>query len=349
MSNIKNVSDFINQLKGLGEPEKGYTRFFRGHSNVAYKLEPSIYRQPHLIQNEDKIIKDAFTFCSDFFEPHETLFEKLVKLQHYGYATRLLDISSNALVALYFSVLGNIDKDDKPKPKKRRTNGEVIVFDIPDNEIKYYDSDKVSILSALTLRKYDFKTISYPMPSSAHEILETLICSKKAIEETNILKILSKKKENKEIIDDCLSQLGITFAEFISQRINKERIDFSYRLFNEQPEIARLLHDIRKDKPSFLPVIEPDDLNKVICVRAKQNNPRISKQQGAFLIFGINQLKIVQADIPDSWIKSKKKLIVDKNSKENILKELQSFGISHQSLFPELDSQAKFIMDKYKE
>lgn len=349
MSNIKNVSDFINQLKGLGEPEKGYTRFFRGHSNVAYKLEPSIYREQHLIQNEDKIIKDAFTFCSDYFEPHETLFEKLVKLQHYGYATRLLDISSNALVALYFSVLGNIDKDDKPKPKKRRTNGEVIVFDIPDNEIKYDDSDKASILSALSLRKYDFKTISYPMPSSAHETLEALIYSKKVIEETNVLKILSKKKENKEIIDEYLSQLGITLGEFISQRLNKERIDFSHKLFNEQPEIARLLHDIRRDKPSFLPVIEPDDLNKVICVRAKQNNPRISKQQGAFLLFGINQFKFNQATIPSDWIKNEKRLIIDRNSKEIILKELESFGISHQSLFPELDSQAKFIMNKYKE
>lgn len=348
MSNIKNVSDFAKKLKELGEPEKGYTRFFRGHSNIAYKLEPSIYREAHLIQNEDKIIKDAFTFCSDYFEPHETLFERLVKLQHYGYSTRLLDISSNALVALYFSALGNLDKEGKPKPKKRRTNGEVIVFDIPNNEIKYDDSDTVAILSALSLRKSDFRAISYRMPSSAHEILETLISSKRIIEETNILRVLSKDNETKEVIENSLSQLNITLDGFISQKINKEISEFSYKLFNQQPEISRLLHDIRKDKPSFLPIIKSDDINRVIGVRAKQNNPRISKQQGAFLLFGIDQFKLRQATIPSDWIKNEKKLIIDRNSKEIILKELELFGISHQSLFPELDSQAKFIMDRYK-
>lgn len=35
--------------------------------------------------------------------------------------------------------------------------------------------------------------------------------------------------------------------------------------------------------------------------------------------------------------------------KDNIQKELKSFGISHQNLFPELDSQAKDILAQYCE
>ncbi|MGN6890628.1 FRG domain-containing protein, partial [Neisseria sp. P0014.S004] len=63
----------------------------------------------------------------------------------YGYSTRLLDLTSNILVALYFAT----DKDPEEE-------GEIVVLDIPNDQIKYDDSDVVSILSAISLRKSDF-------------------------------------------------------------------------------------------------------------------------------------------------------------------------------------------------
>ena len=140
---INSVSDLSKILQTLGEPEKGHTRFFRGHGDEGWKLLPSIYRETYLIENEDKIIKDALTYCPDDFLPSDTLFEKLVKLQHYGCYTRLLDLTTNALVALYFSAW-NKQHHDK--------DGELIILDIPDEQIKYGDSDTVAILSAISLR-----------------------------------------------------------------------------------------------------------------------------------------------------------------------------------------------------
>lgn len=345
MSNITNLSEFITELKELGEPEKGYTRFFRGHSNVAYKLEPSIYREDHLIKNEDKIIKDAFTFCSDYFEPYETLFEKLVKLQHYGYATRLLDISSNALVALYFSALGNFDKEGNIKPEEKWNDGEVIVFDIPNNEIKYDDSDVISILSAISLRKSDFDISKIIENAEIKAMVESALFMVKEHQNNSIY----ENPEDNEIINNFFKEANLSPKQALNLLGQRKKAEVFKETFNKDPEIVRLLHDIHIDKPSFAPIINCNDLSKVTCVKTKHNNPRISKQQGAFLIFGINQLKLNQASVPNNWIRNENKLIIDKNSKESILTELQSFGISHQSLFPELDSQAKFIMNKYKE
>lgn len=143
---IKSVADFVQTISEL-KLDSGKTRFFRGHASCDYKLIPSIYRPDcPLIEHEHKIIQDMLTECSEYFLPHETLFEKLVRLQHYKCATRLLDITYNALVALYFAVNSNNDKD-----------GEVIIFDIPNHEIKYPDSDTVAILSAVAIQDYTFK------------------------------------------------------------------------------------------------------------------------------------------------------------------------------------------------
>ena len=146
---INSVSDLSKILRTLGEPEKGHTRFFRGHGDESWKLLPSIYREDYLIENEDKIIKDTLTYCPDDFLPSDTLFEKLVKLQHYGYSTRLLDLTTNALVALYFASLSYINPETNKEEKK---DGEFIILDIPNADIKYSDSDTVTVLSAISLQ-----------------------------------------------------------------------------------------------------------------------------------------------------------------------------------------------------
>lgn len=117
-----------------------------------------------------------------------------------------------------------------------------------------------------------------------------------------------------------------------------------------QREIISLLHDIQTDKPSFRPVIEPSDLQRVICVRAKLNNARISRQQGCFLIFGIKDNKTEAAVIPDEWQRlasNNQKILVKAKRKADIRQELESFGISKRTLFPELEAQAKEIMEQY--
>ena len=70
------------------------------------------------------------------------MFDKLVRMQHYGLPTRLLDVSRNALVALYFATDPGSDGDSK-------TDGKVTVLHVPPEREKYFDSDSVSCMANL--------------------------------------------------------------------------------------------------------------------------------------------------------------------------------------------------------
>jgi hypothetical protein len=117
-----------------------HTLYYRGHSRANYALLPSIMRKPGWLEHEREMYNAILIECPAEFDKCSTHLDYLVHMQHYGLPTRLLDITRNPLVALYFACAGN-----------PAAQGEVVVFDADNDKTKYPGSDTVSVLASLPL------------------------------------------------------------------------------------------------------------------------------------------------------------------------------------------------------
>jgi len=260
------LEDVIYQLKlPLETLDADYIYYYRGCSvhDWPNNLIPGIYRDNH-IKNEDTNFREMILRSPNDFQGEHTTLEKLVKMQHYTLPTRLLDITSNPLVALYFAS-GHYNN--------KSTNGKIYVFKIKKENIKYYDSDAVALISNLA-------------------------------------------------------------------KLSIRKTDFS-------KNFDHLIHEIRDEKPHYINSLKSEnkkDLLKIFPVKVKLNNNRIIRQSGAFLIFGIQDLNSKErpAIFPSTDIE--REIIIDAGSKKAIRNSLNSLSINENTLFPELEHQASYLV-----
>jgi hypothetical protein len=183
------LEQFITELKKpLEAADKDFVYFYRGCATHGwqYNLVPGIYRDSY-IDDEDIHFREMIIKSPDEFKHEGTTLEKLVKMQHYSLPTRLLDITSNPLVALYFAC-GNYNG--------KETNGKVYVFKIKKDEIKYYDSDSVSLIANIAKLKLNKTDFTAGLGYLIHEVREEKPYYSDAFEDKNqkdVLKVFPVK------------------------------------------------------------------------------------------------------------------------------------------------------------
>ncbi len=244
--------------------------FFRGHELVNYQLQPSVFRTDKLRENEHKLVNHIQIECPEDFVDCQSWFERLVKMQHYGLPTRLLDVTTNPLVALYFACSSNPS-----------SIGELVLLYKDEALIRYPQSDEVSILSNLATLDSDQKFNLYQR-----------------------IRGMAIRK------DDAL--------ECLLSGVQAER------------------RHVKK--------IEKHVLLSDYFVYALKKNKRIAMQDGAFVLCGLDAGMMLEQL---RFKRRLKKDIILVKGKEEILKNLDLYGINKATLFPEIDNVAEYLKEKY--
>ena len=101
---ITSVDEFMKEISILNQNKKDPNAqlFFRGQAVDYWDIRPSIFRDQMLSIEHNLMTEPLRQVPSEFYNLSES-FEIMEKYQHYGMCTRLLDITTNPLVALYFA------------------------------------------------------------------------------------------------------------------------------------------------------------------------------------------------------------------------------------------------------
>ena len=183
---IHHVYDYVEQIVKLRAhyPKKSFC--FRGISNINYRLIPAIFRTQSNSEQEFnsklnlefqillRFIKEASGIVNNI--PYDDYLKWMVYAQHFGAPTRLLDLSENPLISLFFACRSNSNSDNDGAVWLIRTMdygynifNKSGCFDdscinmVPEKLQEYVISEIINFMQQRHDTKKDFKCSEFPV------------------------------------------------------------------------------------------------------------------------------------------------------------------------------------------
>jgi hypothetical protein len=304
---VEIVGDFVSGHRDRG---KDLVFYFRGEKDYGEEsaLTPSIYRDGYY-ESEHKFYREISRFNDDDFEKDKTAIDRLCRMQHFGCPTRMLDLSEDCFTALYFALEGK--EPEKP--------ASVYLFSIPEDKIKFYDSDRVAILANLAKLPFNNEArIGYGNNSKKVlvEKAEYIISNGMNIDEYNdyLFKyLLHQVREDKPYMQPKIILGDIFSVLCVKTKLNNDRI--------------------KMQKGAFLLFgLNIHDASKAIPLDGKYEMPNYWRDNEYVEWVGTPIEEILKISL----------------EKEIVLENLENLGISKPYIYPNMEKIAEHFKNKFK-
>lgn len=347
---IRSLSEYLQRIVDITSKErKDHSKalFYRGHADSSWKLEPAVYRTDQNGKSyrdvELQMYQAMLRRSPQAFQDCKTTFERLVKMQHYGLPTRLLDLTQSPLVALYFACREKNEKDGEVFVIKAEKKDVYFQENLPSNaffefDFQYLLKDVLRYISHQYVDEIDYICqVAQSLGTDKTEFKEYI--DKKMRELLDSFQTY-KLAEGEEDLCNYATEFICKYHAFSREIIEKDEITyFATRCYNMDNKIFQNIsarYNINTSNVRSM-ITFLISYSEECIIYPPLNNERIQKQQGVFICFPRYHFRKKELNF------STEQITIAGNKKTAILDELKTMGITQAYLFPELDVQANDI------